>query len=562
MWEKIVLNLISNAFKFTFHGKVSVSVRSIDGRVELKVRDTGTGIPERELPHVFERFHRVASIRGRSYEGTGIGLALVQELAKLHGGSVTVQSSEGKGSCFTVVIPKGKDHLPPDRIGVPRSMAASAVRAESYVEEALRWLPPESADVGDKLIGIKPDPTAFTISALADGTKSPRAELIVLADDNSDMRTYLHRLLSDQYRVLAVSNGADALKAAREFGADLILADVMMPMLDGLSLVKALRADPATKLKPVILLSARAGEESRVEGLEAGADDYLVKPFTARELLARVGAHLKMARVRIEAAETERRLRAEVELARAHLEKRVNERTRELRVANQELRQLSSYLLKMQDEERRRLARELHDSAGQLLAAMAMNVAIVKAETHKLSAEAARRVEDDAALIAQLITEIRTMSHLLHPPLLDEVGLSSALQWYVDGFAQRSGISTTLDLPEKLERFPADMEIAIFRAVQECLTNVHRHSGSRSCAVRVIEDKNNLCVEIRDFGRGIPKDRQLCLTSSGGGVGLRGMQERIRQFGGTVSVHSSEKGTTVAVNLPIPQVVSHTEGAA
>lgn len=217
----------------------------------------------------------------------------------------------------------------------------------------------------------------------------------------------------------------------------------------------------------------------------------------------------------------------------------------------------------MQDEERRNLARGLHDSAGQLLAAIAMNLAVVQSETHKLSAEAAKRVEDSAELVNQLTGEIRTISHLLHPPLLDEVGLSSALRWYVEGFAQRSNIAATLEIPEPLGRFPADMEIAIFRAVQECLTNVHRHSGCRSCAVRVFQHETDLHVEIKDNGKGIPDEKRLTLTSSGGGVGLRGMKERIQQLGGTLIVRSSEKGTTVEVSLPIPQTVaSQSEGAA
>jgi PAS domain S-box-containing protein len=249
--------------------------------------------------------------------------------------------------------------------------------------------------------------------------------------------------------------------------------------------------------------------------------------------------------------------------ARLELESRVRTRTAELQLANQELRELSSRLQQLQDDERRRLARELHDSVGQLLAALAMNISVVKSEAHKLSGETAKRVAENAAIVDQLSSEIRTLSHLLHPPLLDEVGLPSALHWYVEGFAERSGIAATLDMPEDMERFPADMEIAIFRAVQESLTNVHRHSGSASCAVRVFQDQNNLHVEIRDQGRGIPNEKRVALTSSGGGVGLRGMRERIRQLAGTLTTSSSEHGTTVVVTLPIPQVGgSRNEGAA
>jgi signal transduction histidine kinase len=192
-----------------------------------------------------------------------------------------------------------------------------------------------------------------------------------------------------------------------------------------------------------------------------------------------------------------------------------------------------------------------------------MNISVVQTESHKLSPDTAKRVEDNASLIEQLSSEIRTMSHLLHPPLLDEIGLSSALEWYVEGFAKRSGIDATIDMPEDLERLPADMEIAIFRAVQESLTNVHRHSGSRSCSVKVTDDKSYLRIEVRDCGRGIAKDKQFGLTSSGGGVGLRGMQERLRHLGGTLEIKSSEAGTIVTVTLPRPEANSpQIEGVA
>ena len=252
-----------------------------------------------------------------------------------------------------------------------------------------------------------------------------------------------------------------------------------------------------------------------------------------------------------------------LEEARKELESRVEARTEELKLANEELRELSSRLQQVQDEERRRIARGLHDSAGQLLAAVAMNIDVVKTEAHKLSASAARCVVDSSSLVDQLNTEIRTISHLLHPPLLDEVGLASALQWYVDGFAQRSKIAAALEMPEELERLSPDAEIAIFRAVQECLTNVHRHSGCRSCSVRLVKESHSLLVEVRDDGKGIPPEKRVVLASSGGGIGLRGMRERIRRLGGTVRINSSELGTSVLVSLPTSgSVEARREGAA
>jgi len=800
MWEKIVLNLVSNAFKFTLSGGISVRMRELPEHVELRVEDTGLGIPEEQQSKVFDRFHRLEGVRGRTHEGSGIGLALVQELVKLHSGSIRVESAAGKGSTFIVSIPKGKSHLPAEALGSgQRLLKSTGVSATAYVDEALRWLP-ETASPAEPLQVFASD----SVQAPHIRTSSGR---ILLADDNADMRDYVRRLLGDYYEVRSVSNGAEALAAVRDHRPDLVLTDVMMPELDGFGLLRELRENESTKTIPVILLSARAGEDARVEGMRAGADDYMVKPFTARELLARVGAHFAMGRLRRESAEHERELRAEAEAAhqrsstilesisdsffaldrdwcftylnaeaertirmkreevvgrelwevfpnlkgttvetqyqramnqresirfehlspiwqrwfdirvspagdggisvfyqditerkhiedairesenrfrtladniptlswmadrngerfwfnrrwfdytgttleqmkaggwkavhhpehvgrvvektclslvkgegwedicplrgkdgtyrwflaravpikdergeivrwfggntditeqkeieaalqetRQELEARVERRTAELQQANEELRDLSSRLQQLQDDERRRLARELHDSVGQWLAAIGMNIAIVKQEAHRLPPEVARRVEENEAMVQQLSVEIRTLSHLLHPPLLDEVGLSSALQWYVEGFAERSNIAATLEIPEDLERLPSDMEITVFRAVQECLTNVHRHSGSTSCSVKVSRDTKQLRVEINDAGRGIPKDKQVALRSARGGVGLRGMQERVRHLGGILEIRSSTSGTCITAILPIPeQFESKAEGAA
>jgi PAS domain S-box-containing protein len=306
MWEKIVLNLLSNAFKFTFDGTIEVSLRQENGKFELAVTDTGTGIPADELSRLFERFHRVEGARGRTYEGSGIGLALVQELTRLHGGIVTVESEYGKGSTFRVSVPVGAGHLPQQQIGGVRTQASTGLGTHPFIEEALRWLPGE-APIQDAVID----------DALpADQSTVPETQraLILLADDNTDMREYLAHLLSAHYRVEAVADGEAALKAITRRMPSLVLSDVMMPRMDGMELLSRLRADPRTAAVPVILLSARTGEEAKVEGLDAGADDYLVKPFSARELLARVDAHLKIASVRGEAME---RLRGSEERYRA-----------------------------------------------------------------------------------------------------------------------------------------------------------------------------------------------------------------------------------------------------
>jgi signal transduction histidine kinase/DNA-binding response OmpR family regulator len=309
MWEKIVLNLVSNAFKFTLEGEIAVFVRvaAEGGAAELTVRDTGVGVPESELPRLFERFHRVEGQKSRSFEGSGIGLALVQELVKLHGGTIRAESQIERGSAFVVSLPFGTTHLSAERIGAGRSPPSTSLRAEAYVEEALRWLPrsePVSADgPADRAVDAPDLPT----SGKSDGAR------VLVADDNADMRNYIRRLLGTRWTVEAVSDGAAAIEAIRARKPDLVLTDVMMPGLSGFGLLRELRGDPDLRDLPVIVLSARAGEEARVEGLDAGADDYLTKPFSSRELVARVNANLEMARIRREAAEALRARTAELE---------------------------------------------------------------------------------------------------------------------------------------------------------------------------------------------------------------------------------------------------------
>lgn len=289
MWEKIVLNLLSNALKFTFVGEVAVTLSAAGEAAVLSVRDTGVGIPPAELPRLFDRFHRVEGQKSRSFEGSGIGLALVHELVKLHGGSIRADSEVGRGTEFTVTIPFGSAHLPADRIGVHGRDASPPMRAEAYVEEALRWLPEPGGPAGVVVAG---PPVA-----------SPTAR-ILLADDNADMRDYVRRLLSARWQVETVADGRAALDAIRARKPDLVLTDVMMPRLDGHGLLRNIRADPALRDLPVIMLSARAGEEARLEGLGVGADDYLTKPFSARELVARVNSNLVFARVRRDAEQS------------------------------------------------------------------------------------------------------------------------------------------------------------------------------------------------------------------------------------------------------------------
>ncbi len=286
LWEKIVFNLLSNACKFTHEGEIEVTLRQTGDVFELRVRDTGIGIAPENQAGVFKRFHRVEHARSRTHEGSGIGLSLVQELARLHGGTVELESELDRGSTFMVKIPAGRKSVSENASAATTPARTRLVTHSVFVDESL---PAAAGAVGEQ---VRRDTNSAE-------RISPR---ILLADDNADMRAYVQGLLRDRYDVVAVQDGNAALAVMREWRPDLVLADVMMPRLDGFALIAALRADPQTKTIPVILLSARAGEASRVEGLEAGADDYLTKPFGARELLARVKSHLHLAEVRRRAA--------------------------------------------------------------------------------------------------------------------------------------------------------------------------------------------------------------------------------------------------------------------
>jgi PAS domain S-box-containing protein len=285
MWAKIVLNLLSNALKYTLAGTISVRVHEADGRARLEVSDTGIGIDLAEQAHLFERFHRILGARGRTHEGSGIGLALVAELAELHGGRPGVRSDPGRGSTFSVELPFGSEHLPAEQVTGEGSGFSIDPEVAGFLAEASRWLASEPAPAAEDQARRPPGAT-------------PDRPRILVVDDNADMRDYVATVLADHYAVTTAPDGEIALKLATADAPDLVLTDVMMPRLDGFGLLAALHADPATMHIPVVMLSARAGEDGVIEGLEAGADDYLAKPFSARELVARVRANLELDRAR------------------------------------------------------------------------------------------------------------------------------------------------------------------------------------------------------------------------------------------------------------------------
>jgi PAS domain S-box-containing protein len=779
MWEKIVLNLLSNALKFTHTGSIAVALHEIEGGAELRVSDTGVGIPEDEMPRLFERFHRIERTQGRTNEGTGIGLALVQELVKLHGGTIRAQSAVGQGTQFIVFIPSGSAHLPPDRIAnSPQAVMPGSTR-EPFVEEAMAWFPDAPS---------LPTNQTGAIAASRKSTHSGVRPLVLLVEDNHDMRQYLTRLLAAEgYSVDTASDGLMALERLETIRPDLILSDVMMPRLDGVSLLRRLRENEALSSVPFIVLSARAGEDFRLEGLEAGADDYLIKPFHARELLSRIKLHLELAwrkrdfqgrqkataaapllgtwdvnlhtneafwspglfsllgytanectpsweallaRVQppdqlavrqqwasaiadrrdyrfdfrillpdgqtrwVEAkgrfyfddtgkpyrdlgslqdisaqkyapengsgavaeaktlAQEERkaledRLTAVASQAElldlvsdaalicdtAHritywnraaerlygwsseeavgkdvsdllqteypvpfadllatleehggwdgelvhtnrygmrvlvysrwIHKRgergefkgwleINADLTQQRQAEETARRLSGRILQLQDEERRKIARELHDSVGQYLAML--KITIDRGERKDIAGSTRQLLDQCSQMVDQCISETRTVSYLLHPPLLDENGLLSAVRWYVEGFAARSEIEVEMKVPDAIPRLVKEIETTLFRILQESLTNVHRHAQSKKVHIEIACDTYTVSLRVRDFGKGIPLDRIRSFRDrgSGMGIGLGGMRERVRELGGVLRIEPAEpSGTAIVVVIPL-----------
>ena len=690
MWEKIVLNLISNAFKFSFEGKIEVRLRADDEHAVLTVSDTGVGVPESELPRLFERFHRIEGSKARTHEGSGIGLALVQELVRLHHGEIAATSELGKGTTFSIAIPFGTEHSLASgtrdaaRINSGDVRTRPATQSKIFADEMAEWLPED------------PSAVAAAMGANAHGRDSEIR--ILVADDNTDMREYVARLLGARWTVETVSDGVAALESIQKHRPTLVITDVMMPRMDGFELLREIRRDPATRRIPVVMLSARAGEESRIEGLEAGADDYIVKPFTARELVARVAARLDLHRlgtllekersaieslfeqtpvpiavltgpdvvysianqayrevvgnrdvrnkpilealpelkgqgfdtlarevmrtgksyigrealvklnrrgtgqledtyftfiyspisgeggenhsVAVIATEVTDQVRARRQLEilaneatsgqekfrrlSESLDVEVRARTGELESRNAEnveqadqLRDLSVRLLKAQDDERRRLARELHDSSGQVLSVLSMNLAMLARNVGKVGQETknADLIRESLDMVSQISRDIRTTSYLLHPPMLDETGLIGALRWYIDGLVERGGIDIRLNIPEDFERQSREVELVIFRVVQEALTNVHRHSGSKTAEIDLRREGDTIHLSIQDQGRGIAPEKLAGIRTKGSGVGFRGMSERVRQLKGKMQIQSDKSGTRVAVTLPVQSYI-------
>ena len=356
-----------------------------------------------------------------------------------------------------------------------------------------------------------------TRRAYQSGTMDEKLNILMVDDELGKILSYEAVLGVLGENLIRAHSGREALDLLLKTEIAIILMDVQMPELDGFELAKMIHQHPRFRDIPIIFVSAvRTTDLDRLKGYQHGAVDYISIPVVPELLLAKVKVFAELHR------------------------------------KSRQLEMLNSRILILQDEERRRIARELHDSVGQLLAAISMNSASVQAECHKLSPHAARCVAENAAMVDEINKQIRTLSHLLHPPLLDETGLPSALRWYVQGFSERSKVEVRLEMPSEIERLPQEMELSIFRMVQECLTNIHRHAGSPRAEIRIAHDDACLTVEIEDAGKGIPVEKQGALGSSAqGGMGFRGMRERLRRLGGTLEIQSSDRGTCVRATLPV-----------
>ena len=537
MWEKIVLNLLSNAFKYTLQGGIAVSLEPLDEAALLTVRDTGIGIPAAALPRLFERFFRVEGAEGRTHEGSGIGLALVHELVKLHGGNVTVESQIGAGTVFKVHVPLGSAHLPQERIGSAQSLQGPVVSARMYVEEALRWLPESRAPAADA-------PAAFAMKMTRVPTPRdahPRSAVygarVIVADDNSDMRAYVRELLESRYQVETVADGKEALESARRAPPDLIVSDVMMPRMDGFALLQALRADPQLRDIPTILLSARAGEEAVIEGLDAMADDYLVKPFSARELIARVGAQLQLARLRREASE--------------------REHTR-LKTAD---RQKNEFLAMLAHELRNPLApiRNASEILARTLPTASSEQALVAMVKRQVS-QLTRLVDDllDVSRITQGRVELQCQ------PLELGTVIHQALETAEPLFQARRHEVSTITHARHLY-VDGDMT-RLVQSVVNILTNAAKYTdeGGRIC-IDTRADGVEAVVTITDTGAGISAEllprvfdlfvqgeRTLDRSLGGLGIGLSVARRLIEMHGGRLSAASPGmgQGSTFEIRLP------------
>ena len=490
VWEKVVLNLVAHAFKSTIDGTIEVRLRADDGRARLVVSDTGPGISENDLRYVFA-----------AADGVGFGLPFVRELVERHNGSIEVQSTLGRGTSLTVRVPMGAA-FPAATGGEVASDTASFPIAsrESLAAQPLAASRDSNARMraGDAVVGSRGH--------------------VVIAEDHVETRLYLgHVLKAAGFTVDVFADGIAALTACQTRAPDALVSDVLMPGLDGFQLIERLRGDERTAVIPVLLLSARGGEDSRIEGIAAGADDYLVKPLSGRELVARVDGAVRLARLRRETARREQ----------------------------QRIRELSGRLVEVQEAERRELSAELHDRTSPQLAAIHINLAMLNTLLGGRESEDVRALLDDTAgLVADTTLGIREISSNLRPTVLDDGGLLPALSGYAEQFAQRTGIAVQLDTEDATSALTPAVQSSVFRIVQEALTNCAKHAQAKNVTIALgTADAHHASLVIADDGVGFDLAHH-----STSGLGLLTMRERAEFHGGRFSLDTTPgHGTRVIV---------------
>jgi signal transduction histidine kinase len=499
VWEAVVLNLVANAFKSTIEGSIEVRLRAQDGHVQLIVSDTGAGIPQGEAQYLFDHFDRAAPA-GAS-DRTTFGLAFVRDLVRRQSGSIDVQSAPGGGTSFTVLLPLGaRDSAP--HTGRDGRVESGAVSTERYGRDVRTGPSTGRPAAGGPAVAHAPATRGH----------------VVIAEDHAETREYLkHVLEAAGFAVDALADGTAALAICQARAPDALVSDVLMPGLDGFQLIERLRADERTAVIPVLLLSARGGEDSRIEGIASGADDYLVKPLSGRELVARVDGAVRLALLRRETARREQ----------------------------DRFRELSGRLVEVQEAERRQLSAELHDRTSPQLAAIHINLEMLNNLLSARETEDVRALLDDTAgLIADTTLGIREISSNLRPTVLDDGGLLPALAAYAQQFTQRTGVVVRLHTQDATGTLTPAMQSSLFRIVQEALTNCAKHARAKSVTIRLSTDSSHLvALTIADDGVGFDVERQ-----STPGLGLLTMRERAEFLGGTFSLESKPgQGTRIQV---------------
>src|SRR4051812_2141510 len=492
VWETVLINLLAGAVTATLAGAVEVRLSNDGGTVRLTVSDTGTGIPEADLPYVFERLNRTVPATPALSAGTGVGLPFVRDLVRRHGGSIDVASTVGRGTTFAVTFPSIA--TTEDAAAAPPALRSAPARARRRAEHVA----PDAASRG-------------------------RGH-VVIVEDHPETRAYLTESLKVAgFTVDDVPDGLAALAACIDRAPDVVVSDVLMPGLGGFDLIARLRADERTAVIPVLLLSARSGEDSRIEGIAAGADDYLVKPLSSRELVARVDGAVRLGRLRRDVA---RREQADLDALLA----------------------MASRLVDVQEAERRQLSTELHDRTSPQLAAIQINLKMLG---HLLrdreSEDIAALLDDTVHLIGETTAGIREISSDLRPAVLDDGGLLPALAAYTQQFSQRTGIQVALDTGAAPVTPPAAaVQSSLFRIVQEALTNCVKHAQATTVTIRLgVAASGELTLLIADDGVGFDLDEQ-----STTGLGLLTMKERAEFLGGHFAIRSRRgEGTQIMVRL-------------